>query len=62
VTVESSKKGVAGRIAVFIVGLLVILGIIIVSKAFFRGVLTGIALAGCAVTIFWMSRSMRRKG
>jgi len=62
VTVGSSRKGVAGRIAVFIVGLLVILGIIIVSKAFFRGMLTGIALAGCAVTIFWMMRTMRRKG
>ncbi len=60
-TVGSSKKGVAGRIAVFIVGLLVILGIIVVSKAFFRGMLTGIALAGCAVTIYWMMRTMRRK-
>ena len=60
-TVERSKKGVAGRIAVFVLGLLVILGIVIVSKAFFRGMLTGIALAGCAVTIYWMSRSMRRK-
>jgi len=60
--VGSSKKGVVGRIAVFIVGLLVILGIIIVSKAFFRGMLVGVALAGCAVTIFWMSRAMKRKG
>lgn len=60
-TVGGSKKGVAGRIAIFVVGLLVILGIIVVSKAFFRGMLTGIALAGCAVTIFWMMRTMRRK-
>ena len=58
----SLEKDVAGRIAVFVLGLLVILGIIIVSKAFFRGMLVGVALAGCAVTIFWMSRSMRRKG
>jgi len=52
VRIVSSKKDVAGRIAIFIVGLLVILGIIVVSKAFFRGMLTGIALAGCAGTIF----------
>jgi len=59
--VGGSKKDVAGRIAIFVVGLLVILGIIVVSKAFFRGMLSGIALAGCAVTIFWMMRTMRRK-
>ena len=60
-TVGSSKKDVAGRIAIFIVGLLVILGIIIVSKAFFRGMLVGVALVGCIATLLWMSRSMRRK-
>jgi hypothetical protein len=59
--VDSSKKGVAGKIAVFVVGLLVILGIIVVSKAFFRGMLSGIALVGCVITLFWMSRAMRRK-
>ncbi len=58
---RSLKKDVAGKIAVFIVGLLVILGIIVVSKAFFRGMLVGVALAGCVVTLFWMSRAMRRK-
>ena len=58
---DSSKKGLAGKIAVFVVGLLVILGIIVVSKAFFRGMLSGIALAGCVITLFWMSRAMRRK-
>ncbi|MBA7624815.1 hypothetical protein ES703_32229 [subsurface metagenome] len=61
-TVGGSKKDVAGRIAIFVVGLLVILGIIIVSKAFFRGMLVGVALAGCAITIFWMMRTMRKKG
>jgi hypothetical protein len=55
------KRGVAGKIAVFIVGLLVIVGIIVVSKAFFRGMLVGIALASCVITLIWMSRAMRRK-
>jgi len=59
--VDGSKKGLAGKIAVFVVGLLVILGIIVVSKAFFRGMLVGVALAGCVITIIWMSRAMRRK-
>jgi len=58
---RSLKKDVAGKIAVFVVGLLVILGIIVVSKAFFRGMLAGVALAGCVFTLFWMSRAMRRK-
>ena len=55
------KRGVAGKIAVFVVGLLVILGIVVVSKAFFRGMLVGVALAGCVITLIWMGRAMRRK-
>ena len=55
------KRGVAGKIVVFVVGLLVILGIVVVSKAFFRGMLVGVALAGCVITLIWMGRAMRRK-
>ena len=54
-------RGVAGKIAVLVVGILVILGITVVSKAFFKGMLVGVALAGCVITLIWMGRAMRRK-
>jgi ABC-type uncharacterized transport system permease subunit len=60
---QSTKNRLANKILVVGVGILVIAGLVIMSKVFFRGMLIGVALAfaGCIITLFWMNRSMRRK-
>ena len=54
-------KELAGRITVIVMGILIILGIVMISKVFYRGMLVGVALAGCAVTLLWMSRALKGK-
>jgi hypothetical protein len=55
------KHRLANKIVVAGVGILIIVGLVIMSKIFLKGFLAGIAFAGCAVTILWMMRTMRRK-
>ena len=60
---QGAKNRFANKILVVGVGILVIVGLVIMAKVFFRGMLIGVALAfaGCIIVLFWMSRSMRRK-
>jgi len=51
----------ARRILVTVLGIIVIVGMMIISYVFMRGVMAGVVLAGCIIALFWMSRSMRRK-
>jgi predicted PurR-regulated permease PerM len=51
----------AMRFAVVVVGILIIAGIIVVSKAFYRGMLNGIALACFAMIIlYWVTRRVKK--
>jgi len=58
---KESGKLIAARIGIILVGVLLILGIVLISKAFFRGMLTGMALMGCIAVMIWMGRAMRGK-
>lgn len=58
---KEGGKLLAARIGIILVGILLIIGIVLISKAFFRGMLTGMALMGCVAVIIWMRRAMRGK-
>jgi hypothetical protein len=56
------NRDLASRIAVIVAGVLIILGIVFVSKIFYRGMFTGIALACFAMVVFyWITRRVRSK-
>lgn len=56
------SKDLAVRVGVIIAGILVIAGIVFVSKIFYRGMLTGVALACFAMLVFyWMTRRVKKK-
>ena len=60
---QRTKSRLASKILVVIVGVLIIAGLVIMAKVFFRGMLIGAALAfvACIIILFWMRRSMREK-
>jgi len=55
---QRSKNRLANKILVAGVGLLIIVGLVIMAKVFFRGMVIGAALAvaGCIIVLFWMRR------
>jgi len=56
------SRDLAVRVGVIIAGILVIIGIVFVSKIFYRGMLTGVALACFAMLVFyWMTRRVKNK-
>lgn len=58
---QRAKDRSAKRILVGVLGILLILGMMVLTYVFLRGVLAGVVLAGCIIALFWLSRSMRRK-
>ena len=55
-----ARNGSMYRITIILVGILIIAGLIVMAKVFLKGMLAGIALAGCVIVLVWMSWSMRR--
>lgn len=49
------------RIVIVLVGILIIASLIVMAKVFLKGMLAGIAFAGCVIVLVWISWSMRRK-
>jgi len=56
------KQRSVRRILVTALGILVIVGMMIIAYVFMRGVIAGIVVGGCIIALFWMNKSMRRKG
>ncbi len=56
------KRDLATRVAVLLVGILIIAGIVMISKVFFRGMLVGVALTFFVmIALYWISRNLRRR-
>ena len=56
-----ARYGTMSRIVIVLVGVLIIASLIMMAKVFLKGVLAGIAFAGCVVVLVWISWAMRRK-
>ena len=49
------------RIVIVLVGIVIIASLIMMAKVFLKGMLAGIAFAGCVIVLVWVSWAMRRK-
>ena len=58
---QSVKDVPVRRILVGALCILAVVGVMMVSYVFMRGLLAGLILAGGIIALFWMTRSMRRK-
>jgi len=56
-----ARYGAMYRMVVVLVGILIIASLIMMAKVFLKGMLAGIAFAGCVVVLVWISWAMRRK-
>jgi hypothetical protein len=59
--IQRTKHRIANKVAVVAVGILVIAGLVVAAKIFFKGFVVGVAvaLAACIIVIIWMKRSVR---
>jgi hypothetical protein len=56
-----ARYGTMSRIVIVLVGILIIASLIMMAKVFLKGMLAGIAFAGCVAVLVWISWSMKRK-
>ena len=59
--IQRTKHRIVNKITVVAVGILVIAGLVVAAKIFFRGFIIGVALTliACIIVIIWMKRSVR---
>ena len=56
------SRDLATRVGIIVAGILLILGIVFISKIFYRGMFTGIALACFAMVVFyWITKCWRSR-
>lgn len=55
-----ARYGTMHRIVIVLVGILIIASLIMMAKVFLKGMLAGIAFAGCVVVLVWIGWAMRR--
>jgi len=57
---KPTRYGTMHRIVIVLVGILIIASLIMMAKVFLKGMLAGIAFAGCVVVLVWMGWAMRK--
>jgi hypothetical protein len=57
--IQRARHRIVSKIAVVAVGILIIVGLVVAAKIFFRGFIIGVALTliACIIVIVWMKRS-----
>lgn len=57
--IQRARHRIVSKITVVVVGILVIAGLVVAAKIFFRGFIIGVALTliACIIVIVWMKRS-----
>jgi hypothetical protein len=57
--IQRARHRILNKITVVTVGILVIVGLVVAAKLFFKGFILGIAaaLVACIIVIVWMKRS-----
>ena len=58
--IQRAKHRIVNKITVVAVGILIIIGLVVAAKFFFKGFILGIAVAlvACIIVIIWMKRSV----
>jgi hypothetical protein len=59
--IQRAGHRIVNKVAVVAVGILVIAGLVVAAKIFFKGFVVGVAVAlvACIIVIIWMKRSVR---
>jgi len=59
--IQRTRHRIVNKITVVAVGLLVIAGLVVAAKIFFKGFVVGVAVAlvACIIVIIWMKRSVK---